>query len=245
MKHIVSFSGGKDSTAMLLMMIEKEMQIDEIIFCDTSIEFPQMLDHIDQVEDYIGRKITRLQAPHDFEYYLAHHIKTKGVNKGKKGYGWAGPRLRWCTSTLKRDVIRKYLKHYQYRTEYLGIAADEEARIHKNKYTSKVTYRFPLYDWNITEKEALQYCYQLGFDWGGLYEKFARVSCYLCPLQPIRALRKLYNDFPELWENMRRLDKLSYRQFRKDYSIDELEKRFQAENQQMLWCEEPSRELRE
>ena len=41
-KHIVSFSGGKDSTAMLLMMLEKKMQVDEIIFCDTGKEFPQM-----------------------------------------------------------------------------------------------------------------------------------------------------------------------------------------------------------
>ena len=31
MEHIVSFSGGKDSTAMLLMMLEKNMPIDEII----------------------------------------------------------------------------------------------------------------------------------------------------------------------------------------------------------------------
>ena len=31
-RQIVSFSGGKDSTAMLLMMIEKKMQIDEIVF---------------------------------------------------------------------------------------------------------------------------------------------------------------------------------------------------------------------
>lgn len=245
MKHIVSFSGGKDSTAMLLKMMYKQMKIDEIIFCDTTVEFPQMMVHIDQVEEYIGRKITRLQAPYDFEYYLANHIKTKGVNKGKKGYGWAGPRQRWCTSTLKRDVIKKYLKHIPIRTEYIGIAVDEDQRIKNTKSTTKVTYRFPLYDWGVSEKEALQYCYDLGFDWGGLYEKFDRVSCYLCPLQPIRALRKLYNEFPELWKNMRRLDKLSYRQFRKDYSIDELEKKFKGENQQMLWCEEPSRELLE
>ena len=30
MKHIVSFSGGKDSTAMLLRMLEENMKIDEI-----------------------------------------------------------------------------------------------------------------------------------------------------------------------------------------------------------------------
>ncbi len=46
MKHIVSFSGGKDSTAMLLMVIEYGMQIDDIIFCDTGKEFPEMYEHI-------------------------------------------------------------------------------------------------------------------------------------------------------------------------------------------------------
>ena len=245
MKHIVSFSGGKDSTAMLLMMIEKEMQIDEIIFCDTTVEFPQMINHIDQVEDYIGRKITRLKAPFDFEYYLAHHIKTKGKNKGKKGYGWAGPRQRWCTSTMKRDVIRKYLKQIPERTEYVGIAADEHYRIHKTKSTKNITYVMPLYDWGITEKNALAYCYSKGFTWGGLYEKFDRVSCYLCPLQPLRGLRKLFNEFPELWEEMKRLDKLNYRKFRADYSINELEKKFKGENLQMQWCEAPNSELLE
>ena len=166
MKHIVSFSGGKDSTAMLLMMIEKKMQIDEIIFCDTTVEFPQMIEHINQVEGYIGRKITRLQAPHDFEYYLGGHIKTKGKNKGKVGYGWAGPLTRWCTSTLKTDVIRRHLKHYPHRTEYIGIAADEHYRVHKTKSTANITYVMPLYDWGITEKNALAYCYSKGFTWG-------------------------------------------------------------------------------
>ena len=46
MMNIVSFSGGKDSTAMLLMMIEKGMKIDKVIFCDTGAEFPQMYEHI-------------------------------------------------------------------------------------------------------------------------------------------------------------------------------------------------------
>jgi len=50
-RHIVSFSGGKDSTAMLLKMIEENMQIDEIIFCDTGVEFPAMYEHIRKVEN--------------------------------------------------------------------------------------------------------------------------------------------------------------------------------------------------
>ena len=49
-KHIVSFSGGKDSTAMLLLMIEKGYKIDEIIFLDTGVEFPEMYEHIEKVK---------------------------------------------------------------------------------------------------------------------------------------------------------------------------------------------------
>lgn len=71
MKHIVQLSGGKDSTAMLLMMLERGMPVDEIIFCDTGMEFPELYKHIDAVEKFIGRKITRLKAEHSFEYYMA------------------------------------------------------------------------------------------------------------------------------------------------------------------------------
>lgn len=58
--HLVSLSGGKDSTAMLLGMIERGMQIDCILFCDTGLEFPAMYDHLDKLERDIGRPITRI-----------------------------------------------------------------------------------------------------------------------------------------------------------------------------------------
>ena len=58
--HVVSFSGGKDSTAMLLRMIEEGMRVDLILFCDTGLEFPAMYDHIGKVEKYINRPIERI-----------------------------------------------------------------------------------------------------------------------------------------------------------------------------------------
>ena len=69
---IVSFSGGKDSTAMLLRLLEEKWPVDMILFVDTGLEFPAMYDHIDKVEQYIGRPITRIKAEHDFEYYFCH-----------------------------------------------------------------------------------------------------------------------------------------------------------------------------
>lgn len=150
-KHIVSFSGGKDSTAMLLMMIEKGIKIDEIIFLDTGAEFPDMYNHIKKVENYINRKIIILKAENNFEYMMLHYEKKKGKNKGQKGYSWPDFRNRWCTQYLKKSVISKYLKKYKNDEiiEFHGIAADEVERLNKNK---EKNIRYPLAEWNISEK---------------------------------------------------------------------------------------------
>ena len=52
--HVVSLSGGKDSTAMLLRMLEEGWPVDIILFCDTGLEFEAMYRHIDKLEQYIG-----------------------------------------------------------------------------------------------------------------------------------------------------------------------------------------------
>ncbi len=43
--HAVSLSGGKDSTAMLLLMIERDMPIDLVLSADTDMEFQKMYEH--------------------------------------------------------------------------------------------------------------------------------------------------------------------------------------------------------
>ena len=110
MKNIVSFSGGKDSTAMLLMMIEKGMPIDKIICVDTTKEFPQMYEHIQKVQKMIEPlKIEIVKI--DFDYWFGEHIKTRGKRKGEKGYGFPDFRVRWCTFQ-KRDEKIKWVKNY-------------------------------------------------------------------------------------------------------------------------------------
>ena len=44
--HAVSLSGGKDSTCLLLLMIERGLPIDAVIWADTGMEFPEMYGHI-------------------------------------------------------------------------------------------------------------------------------------------------------------------------------------------------------
>ncbi len=57
--HVISLSGGKDSTAMLLRMLDEGWPVDLILFCDTGIEFEAMYRHIDKLEKYIGRVLLR------------------------------------------------------------------------------------------------------------------------------------------------------------------------------------------
>lgn len=40
--RVCSFSGGKDSTAMLLRLLEEGVPVDVILFCDTGLEFPAL-----------------------------------------------------------------------------------------------------------------------------------------------------------------------------------------------------------
>lgn len=43
---IASFSGGKDSTAMVLKLIENNCQLDEVIYVDMKYEFKEVCDNI-------------------------------------------------------------------------------------------------------------------------------------------------------------------------------------------------------
>lgn len=227
-KHIVSLSGGKDSTAMLLRMLEEGMPVDIILFCDTGMEFEGLYRHIDKLEQYIGRPITRLKSPQSFEYLMLEHTpKRKNPElEGRIGFSWSGPRNRWCTAMLKTRIIDRYLreisKEYDI-VQYIGIAADEPQRIHE--------FRYPLVEWNMTEADCLAYCKERGFDWDGLYDIFHRVSCWCCPLQSLEELRKLRRHFPELWERLRYMDKHTWRTFLKNYSVEQLEVRFAFEEE--------------
>lgn len=152
--HIVSLSGGKDSTAMLLRMLEEGWPVDLILFCDTGLEFDGMYHHIEKLEKYIGRPITRLKSEYSFEYLLLEHMPRRKNPElfGRKGYSWAGPRNRWCTAMLKQRIIDRYLRNLAKKYElvqYIGIAADEPQRIRN--------FRYPLVEWGMTEADCLAY----------------------------------------------------------------------------------------
>lgn len=235
--NIISLSGGKDSTAMLLLMIEKAEPIHSVVFFDTGWEFPQMYEHIDKLERYTGIKIWRLQSRMPFEYWMTARpiIAKKGPMKGKVhriGNGWPSPSRRWCTR-LKVDAINYFAKPIENAVQCVGYAADEIDRAFSDEL---VPHRFPLQEYGITEAEALKICYRHGFDWGGLYEHFNRASCFCCPLKGSpKAWKKIRQYYPEQWKKMLQMDKsiIKNRGFYGYKTVHDLEKRFAEEDRQM------------
>jgi predicted phosphoadenosine phosphosulfate sulfurtransferase len=60
--NIISFSGGKDSTAMLLLAIERETPGLSIVFADTGNEHEQTYDYVRYVEQATGVPIRWVTA---------------------------------------------------------------------------------------------------------------------------------------------------------------------------------------
>lgn len=184
MKNLVSLSGGKDSTAMLLRLLERGEEVAGVAFFDTGWEWPQMLRHIKRLREIV--EITTVRSRRSLDSWLCHR-------------GWPTLRFRWCTRE-KVAALRRTWKPRE-GIKCIGFAADETRRT-EGDYAAT---RYPLIEWGMTEADCLAYCRERGYDWEGLYDHFDRVSCFCCPFQGENSLRKIRHHFPETWKRMLRM----------------------------------------
>ncbi|MDR2893017.1 MAG: phosphoadenosine phosphosulfate reductase family protein [Deltaproteobacteria bacterium] len=239
---IPSFSGGKDSTYMVLRLHELGIKMADIVYFDTGWEFPEMEPHIAQVEDFIKQKVTVLKPREPFDFMFSKKIRTRGEFKGLAGYGWAKMRSRWCTAE-KRSAMAAHTNALTWRglvfpiVQAIGYAADEQGRAQehsKKKIPNFQGYDYPMVTWGTTETQALSYCKERGFYWSGLYDIFDRVSCTVCPLGGIERARKIYNHFPAIWHRMLEMDSWlpkdhKGKKYTGEYTVDDLGMRFANE----------------
>jgi len=227
-KHIVSFSGGKDSTAMLLHMIELKMPIDKIIFADTTLEFPEMYEWINKVEEIIKMSITKVMPHHSFNFWF-YGKPTRGKNIDKiRGFPFVTRPCWW-----QRDAKEVPLRKVQGKGNiiYLGIAKDEEKRADAKRYKKgENKFKFPLIEWEWSEQDCLDYLEKIGLKHPLL--KFKRTGCWLCPKQNLQSLRILMIDYPELWKKLKQYEKDSPQGFKPNFRLIDFEKRIQEENSQ-------------
>ena len=215
---VASFSGGKDSTAMVVRMIEIGDKLDQVVFCDTGLEFPAMYDHIAKVKEHVesqGVEFVTLAPDRPFREYLLDYPRHSQKYGDYLGYGWPSMKIRWCTKHLKTQAMEHYRRELRESTgedivTCTGLAADEARRLERVQNSRD---RHPLAEWGWTEDMALGYCYGKGYDWHdpstgkGLYDVFDRTSCWICPLASLENKRRLRRWFPDLWAEIGRMER--------------------------------------
>lgn len=235
MKYIASISGGQDSTAMTVRMLELGMPLDYIVFCDTGNEFKEMYAYLDRLDVYLKNKfnivITRLKGKHTLET-LVNTPFSKGKNKGKiRGLPYSSM-MSFCTRDLKVQLLNNFARSLKDDvTQYIGYVAREKNRVHVSdkKY---ITLEFPLINWQWNEPEVSSYLKEKTL-FNELYNHFSRTGCKFCPKQSLDSWYALYAHHSVEFQEAKRWEEIAAKQdahiqyFRSDFSLFQLEERFE------------------
>lgn len=205
MRRVASISFGKDSLAMLLLLLERNTPLDEVIFYNSGMEFQAIYDIRDRIKlvlEQRGVRFTEVKPDVPFLYNMLERPVNSKKNGFHLGYGWCGGPCRWGTKLKTRSLDGVALDAD---VHYVGIAADELKRLAKLE-PPKCS---PLAKAGMTEADCLAFCYDRGFFWEEngvrLYDVLDRVSCWCCKNKNRKELKAIYRFLPEYWEKLKEL----------------------------------------
>lgn len=173
---VVPWSGGKDSTATLLLALEViPKHLLQVVYVDTGTEFPQTHKYVELLAEKLGIDVVKLYAGVDRELLAGLRPLPTHDN-------------RWCTG-LKLDALKRFLSSQKGRK--LVIVGDRSVESVKRSERSPFTqdtmigvqdiYRVtPLKVWSALHVQL--YLLSRGVSLHPLYSMgFYRIGCYICP----------------------------------------------------------------
>lgn len=194
-KHIVALSGGKDSTAMALILAAEEPR-EYLYFCTpTGNEPPEMRDHWANLECILKSPITRITAD-----TLENLIEKQNCLPSH--------RMRWCTRMLKIEPAIAFYRANAPCIAYVGLRADEPIDERGGIYGIEIEQRYPLRERGMTEDEVWDYLYHRGV------QIPHRTDCEWCYDQTLRQWRKLKRDRPASYLRAQMLEQKTGHTFR-------------------------------
>ncbi len=195
--HILSLSGGKDSTALAFFMRENMPEIFEkleLVFCDTEHEIPETYDYLNKIEIFLDKKITVIKPQKSFDHLYSILKILPSVNR------------RWCTPLLKTNVFKTYIKSKAENNAlinlYIGIRADEAFRLDsaKQNQTQNIIEKHPFVEFGIIKKDVENILYESGINYPEYYKWRKRSGCYFCFYQSPKDWLNLYKHHPDLYK---------------------------------------------
>ncbi len=149
MRHVVAISGGKDSTAMALVLQENKLpgREYEYVITLTGDELPPMMDHYKAIERLLGQPLLRITTLTMLEL----------IREQKMIPNF---RARFCTRILKIEPFIEYMRTLPDGSVwYSGLRADEQKRdgVDLGKDLERFEIRYPLHEWGWGLPEVMTY----------------------------------------------------------------------------------------
>ena len=185
-RHILGLSGGKDSTA-LAILLHKEIPQMEYFFCDTGRELPETYEYLDRIKARLGIKIEYLCTERGFDHWFEVY-----------GQVLPSPKMRWCTDFMKIKPLESFIGNDDTYT-YIGIRADEN----RDGYISrKINIKpvFPFKDRGLVKSDILRILDESGIGLPDYYRWRSRSGCFFCFFQRKYEWVKLSEEHPDLFE---------------------------------------------
>jgi PP-loop superfamily ATP-utilizing enzyme len=171
---VAAFSGGKDSTAMILLC-----QPRFLLWTPTGNELPGVQEHIEQTAQKVKAEViippgpTLPQLIAEFNALPNH-------------------RMRWCTRMIKIQPAYAWMVEHRDRYKMaVGLRADEEHR--QGLFGDDFEYCYPLRDEGVGLEEVWQVIKEAGLTIP------RRTDCAVCFHQRLREWYWLWRDYPFHW----------------------------------------------
>lgn len=209
-RHILSLSGGKDSAALAIYMRDRVPNM-EYIFSDTRKELPETYEYLDRIEDYLGMRVTRLNADLGFDHWY-------------DVYGGMIPsnHRRWCTKMLKLKPFEQHVGDDPV-INYVGLRADEN-RSGYISHKANITPAYPFQEAGLKLADIEEILRSSGVGMPP-YTKWGRTrsGCFFCFYQQKIEWVRLKETHPDLYEKAK-----------------EYEQPFEASGNTFTWSERES-----
>lgn len=190
MKRYLSWSGGKDSSASIIVCYEHNIPLDGIIFSEVMFDHSRNISgenpkHIKWIYETaipiienMGYTVTILKSKYDYLDCFNRRIgeRSKISNRIGKKYGFLIGGMCMANDRLKIQPIRDFDKRVGEHEQIIGIAVDEPTRLARLKPNC----RSVLAEYGIIENDTYDICRKYGL-LSPLYEMRSRGGVLVLP----------------------------------------------------------------
>lgn len=194
----VSYSGGKDSLATLLV-VTKAIGKVPMLFADTGLEFPETYENIAEASRRYGLEV----------------IRTDGITMFWETFGQQGPpavNARWCCKVCKLIPVGNLIRQewgeclsFIGQRRYESAARARSERVWRNRNVRAQLSAAPIHNW--TAMHVWLYLMREKAPHNILYERHLdRIGCFMCPSSDMALIHRIQAEYPVLWQGW--LDRL-------------------------------------